>query len=134
MVFRHTVGALRLGARWRSIVVAAILLAVLAAPARAAVPVNATVETEPELHAGDAADDSAIWIHPTDPSLSTVIGTDKTSPLGGLDVFDLSGRRLYFYADARMNTVVVRFNFPLGATQVSLVGVTIRSAQRLDFY
>jgi phytase-like protein/calcineurin-like phosphoesterase family protein len=39
--------------------------------------VGATVETDPVPHRGDAADDPAIWVHPADPSLSTIIGTDK---------------------------------------------------------
>jgi myo-inositol-hexaphosphate 3-phosphohydrolase len=50
--------------------------------------VAATVETEPVPHSADAADDAAIWIHPTDPSLSTVLGTDKVEG-GGLGVYDL---------------------------------------------
>ena len=41
------------------------------------VEVQPTVETEPSHHSGDTADDMAIWIHPTDPSLSLVIGDDK---------------------------------------------------------
>ncbi len=49
---------------------------------------QATVETTPVLHAGDAADDPAIWRNPIDPSRSTVIGNDK---LGALEVYDLSG-------------------------------------------
>jgi 3-phytase len=40
---------------------------------------------------GDAADDPAIWVHPVDPALSLVLGTDKK---GGLNVFDLEGKRL----------------------------------------
>ena len=60
-----------------------LLSAVLVAlPARAATitiakTVTATVETEPVPHSGDSADDPAIWIHPTDPAQSTIIGTDK---------------------------------------------------------
>src|SRR5688572_19273536 len=55
--------------------------------------VAAAVETEPVPHIGDAADDLAIWIHPTDPALSTIIATDKTpgkeGVSGGLVVYDL---------------------------------------------
>ena len=47
------------------------------------VEVTRTVETDPVPSSGDAADDPAIWVHPTDPSLSTVIGTDKNSGLAG---------------------------------------------------
>ncbi|MBK8622323.1 MAG: phytase [Saprospiraceae bacterium] len=40
------------------------------------------------------SDDPAIWIHPTDPSQSLIIGTDKGGDTGdgGLYVFDLSGK------------------------------------------
>jgi myo-inositol-hexaphosphate 3-phosphohydrolase len=95
--------------------------------------VTATVETTPVPNSGDAADDPAIWIHPTDPSLSTIIGTDKTAG-GGLAVYDLSGRQLYFYAHGRLNNVDVRYNFPLGGSSVSIVGATNRELKRIDFY
>jgi 3-phytase len=36
-----------------------------------------TVETTPVSHRGDAADDAAIWVNPSDPARSTIIGTDK---------------------------------------------------------
>src|SRR5262245_4096795 len=48
------------------------------APARlaAALPVSATVGTAQVPNDGDAADDPAIWVHPGNPALSTVISTD----------------------------------------------------------
>jgi hypothetical protein len=58
---------------------------------------TASVETTVVLHSGDAADDPCIWLHPTDPTLSTVIGTDKqamSDGVGGLEVYDLSGARI----------------------------------------
>ena len=88
--------------------------------------VTATVETEPVPHESDAADDVAIWVHPTDPSLSTVLGTDKLDG-GGLGVYDLTGQQLYFYFDGNLNNVDVRYNFPLGGARVSLVAVTNRA-------
>ena len=51
----------------------------------------ADAETEPVGAAGDAADDMAFWVHPDDPALSVVIGTDKE---GALETYDLAGRRL----------------------------------------
>ena len=117
-------------------VLSALLFAILSpfvlAAAAAAVPVSATVETDPIPSTGDAADDPAIWIHPTDPSQSTIIGTDKTTT-GGLVVYDLAGRQLFRYADGRMNNVDVRYNFPLGAARVGLVGASNRGGS-LDFY
>ena len=86
------------------------------------------------MHAsGDAADDSAVWIHPTDPSLSTLIGTDK-STTGGLNVYGLSGAELYFKNDGRLNNDDVRYNFPLASNGVGIVGATNRVARTLDFY
>ncbi len=81
----------------------------------------ATVETDPVHHAGDAADDAAIWLNPSDRSKSTVIGVDKLAG-GGLDVYDLSGHELYHYADDRLNNVDIRYGVPLGSTRVTLVG------------
>lgn len=61
----------------------AILVAPTAVPAIAqSSEVSAKVETQSVPIDGDAADDPAIWVHPTDPSLSTVIGTDKEGGLG----------------------------------------------------
>lgn len=103
-------------------------------PAPVAGIVTATVETEPVPHPSDAADDVAIWVHPTDPSLSTVLGTDKLQG-GGLAVYDLTGRELFFYFDGNLNNVDLRYNFPLGDTRVSLVAVTNRdSPPSLVFY
>jgi myo-inositol-hexaphosphate 3-phosphohydrolase len=45
-------------------------------------------ETVPVTHAGDTADDPAIWVHPTEPARSLVIGNDKK---GALETYDLSG-------------------------------------------
>ncbi len=51
----------------------------------------ARAQTEPMPHEGDSADDPAIWIHPSRPEDSLVLGTDKQ---GALHVFDPSGKRL----------------------------------------
>jgi parallel beta-helix repeat protein len=93
--------------------------------------VSATVETDPVHHSGDAADDAAIWIHPTDPSLSTVIGTDK---LGGLAVYDLSGRQVHRYTDAKPNNVDIRYGFPLGGHSATIVVTSEKSDNSLRVY
>ena len=64
--------------------------------------VGATVETEPVPSGGDAADDPAIWVHPSDPAESTIIGTDKQ---GGLVVYDLAGKQLQYLPDGKMDNV-----------------------------
>ena len=90
--------------------------------------VGATVETDPVRHSGDAADDPAIWIHPTDPSKSLIIGTDKQ---GGLGVYDLSGRERAFFEVGELNNVDIRYNFPLDDRTVDLVFASNRSDDSL---
>jgi 3-phytase len=78
--------------------------------------VSATVETE--AYDGDH-DDPAIWIHPTDPALSLVIGTSKDA---GLISYDVNGNRVQLVDQyGTMNNVDLRYNFPLGNDKVDLV-------------
>lgn len=97
----------------------------------AAKPVFATVETEPVASANDAADDPAIWIHPSDPALSLIIGTDKKH---GLDVYDLAGKRVQSLPDGRMNNVDLRYGFPLDGAEVAIVAATNRTDRTLALY
>ena len=101
-----------------------VALTVPAAPA-SGVPqptgdATATVETSPVLSTGDAADDPAIWAHPTDPSRSVVVGNDKG---GALEVYDLSGARIQRIAEGFFGNVDVRKAFPTATGPVDLVGV-----------
>lgn len=100
-------------------------------PSKSAKPVFATVETEPVASANDAADDPAIWVHPTDPSRSLIIGTDKKN---GLDVYDLAGKRVQSLPDGRMNNVDLRYGFSLGGREVAIVAATNRTDQTLALY
>ena len=83
-----------------------------AVPSSAAVvEVLPVAETDACHNSGDTCDDSAIWIHPSDPSMSTVIGDDKD---GGVVVWDLSGNELqYLDAGLRINNLDLRYHFPL---------------------
>ena len=77
------------------------------------------VETTPVRSEGDAADDVAVWVHPTQPALSLVIGTDKRD---ALEVYDLAGRRIQRIAGGRaMNNVDLRTGFSIGGEVVPLV-------------
>lgn len=67
--------------------------------------VSAALETDPVQSQGDAADDPAIWVHPTDAQRSLVLATDKKA---GLQVYDLSGRQIQSLAIGRLNNVDVR--------------------------
>ncbi len=116
-----------------SIGLAVVVLSLLAAPWSTAqtVSVTATVETDPVPNGGDAADDAAIWIHPTDPALSTILGTDKR---GGIAVYDLSGQQIQYLPDGRMNNVDLRYNFPLGGESIALVTASNRTDDTLAVY
>jgi len=94
-----------------------------------------TVETTHVQHSGDAADDAAIWINPSDPAESTIIGTDKQ---GGMAVYDLAGTQLQYktlsYRDqtavdrlATFNNVDLRAGFPLADQTAALVAASDRT-------
>lgn len=93
--------------------------------------VKATVETQPVDQGGDAADDPAIWVHPTAPARSAIIATDKK---GGMLVYDLSGKRLQYLADGKMNNVDLRHDFKLGGKSVTLVTASDRTRKAIAIY
>lgn len=65
--------------------------------------VEASGQTDPVALEDDALDDPALWLHPTDPDRSLILGTNKK---GGLIVYDLSGsRRQVVLEDRRPNNV-----------------------------
>ncbi len=90
-----------------------------------------SAESAPVGNPGDAADDPAIWVHPSDPSLSTVIGTEKQS---GLYVYDLSGKVIQYLPDGKMNNVDLRSGFMLDGKEVTLVTASNRTDQTLAIY
>jgi 3-phytase len=86
-----------------------------------------------EAVAGDS-DDPAIWIHPTDPARSLILGTDKD---GGLYTFDLDGRIL---ADrtktglSRPNNVDIEQGVLIDGKRVDLAIVTERDGGRVRVF
>ena len=105
-------------------------------PAPAAEPpkvvaVTARVETVPAGSYGDAADDPAIWAHPTDPARSLVIATDKKA---GLYVYDMQGQVVQFLPDGKMNNVDLREGFELDGRQVVLVTASNRTDKSIAIY
>ncbi|MEU7603711.1 phytase [Streptomyces sp. NPDC040724] len=105
-------------------------LALPAAPAQAAaVSVTATVETAPVSHSGDAADDPAIWVHPTDPAKSVVVATDKK---GALEVYDMTGARIQRIAGDYGNNVDLRGNIVVSADDEAAGGDGAMHIYRID--
>ncbi len=90
-----------------------------------------TAETAPVESFGDAADDPAIWAHPTDPSKSLVVATDKKA---GLYVYDMQGRVRQFLPDGKMNNVDLRDGFRLGDREVTLVTASNRTDKSIAIY
>jgi 3-phytase len=80
--------------------------------------VPATIETTPVQSTEDAADDPAVFVHPTDPSKSVVIGTDKQN---GLVIYNLDGSELHRYAIGRINNVDLRSGFDLNGEMTTIV-------------
>lgn len=93
--------------------------------------VVATGETDPVSTGGDSADDPTLWVNPTDPQQSLVIGTNKKR---GLAVYDLSGKEIQFLADGQMNNVDNRDDFPLNGKKVPIVTASNRSNNSIAVY
>ena len=98
---------------------------------RTAIPVRATVETDPVQSSGDAADDPVIWRHPIDGAQSTIIGTDKKR---GLMVYDVNGRVLQELPDGKLVNVDLRHDFPLGGSPTAIVTAGNRSDNSIAIY
>jgi len=92
--------------------------------------VTPVAETDPVHGFGDAADDAAIWVHPTDPERSLILGTDKTES-GGLFVYELDGSLRDFLELGELNNVDLRDGFLLGAREVTLITATNRTTDSL---
>jgi 3-phytase len=85
--------------------------------------VLAKAETTPVATVEDAADDPAIWKHPTDPAKSLIIGTDKRA---GIHVYDMTGKAVGFTASPRLNNVDLRSNVTVNGKQAVLVAASDR--------
>ncbi|NHC44157.1 phytase [Motilibacter aurantiacus] len=108
-------------------------------------PVTARAETASSFDdaaGGDAdADDPAIWVSPTEPAQSVVLGTLKN---GGLTVFDLAGRTLQHVSTppapgegleaGRFNNVDILQRVAWGNGTADIAVVTDRGRDRLRFY
>jgi len=81
-------------------------------------------------------DDPAIWIHPTNPSQSLIIGTDKDS-LGALYVYDLNGRIIrdkVVKGLLRPNNVDVEYGLMLNGKEVDIAVVTERLTSKIRIF
>ncbi|EPJ85028.1 phytase domain-containing protein [Pseudomonas sp. CFII64] len=93
--------------------------------------VAAMSQSDPVGRQGDAADDPAIWIHPQQPALSRVLGTNKKQ---GLLVYDLQGKLLQELPVGRLNNVDVRPNFKAGQQVIDLAVASNRDHNSLSLF
>lgn len=95
--------------------------------------ISPVVSTEPTQH---DTDDPAIWLHPTDPSKSLIIGTDKNVD-GALYVYDLNGKIIEDKVVRnlkRPNNVDVEYGLILNSTPVDIAVTTERYENRLRIF
>src|SRR5262245_35741778 len=81
-------------------------------------------------------DDPAIWVHPTDPARSLVIGTNKVAaPEGALVVYGLDGKiRQTISGIDRPNNVDVEYGFQLNGESVDIAVTTERLKHQLRVF
>ncbi|MBK8248888.1 MAG: phytase [Gemmatimonadetes bacterium] len=83
------------------------------------------------------SDDPAIWVHPTSPESSFVLGTDKGDTNGGVYVFGLDGRidrRRSVTPLQRMNNVDVQYDVDIGGDTVDVAVATERLRMALRVF
>lgn len=79
----------------------------------------------------DAADDPAIWVHPTKPEQTLIFGSNKK---GGLAAYNLKGEEVAYYALGNINNVDVLNGLSLGDSSISIVGGSNRSSQSIEIF
>src|SRR5574344_323658 len=82
-------------------------------------------------------DDPAIWINPTDPSKSLIIGTDKGDSTGGLWVFNIEGKidsSKCVFNMKRPNNVDIEYGFNLNGTSTDIAVCTERGTDMIRVF
>lgn len=90
-----------------------------------------TGQTQPVREAGDAADDPAIWVHPSRGAHSLILATDKKR---GLAVYGLDGRERQFLPVGRINNVDLRQGLVYGGRKFDLAVATQRDEAGLVLF
>lgn len=89
------------------------------------------VETDPVQSGDDAADDIAIFIHPSDDNKHAIVGTNKQF---GLVVYDQTGKTLHQYPIGRVNNVDLRQNVEWNNEEITIVGSSNRTDNTITFF
>ncbi|MFB2649919.1 phytase [Shewanella mangrovisoli] len=95
------------------------------------IEIPAWVESAPSDRPGDTMDDPAIWVHPTEPEQSLVLGTNKR---WGLLSFNMRGEQVQALPSGRINNVDLRQQVMLGGKKRDIAVATLRDNDSLAFY
>ncbi|ESE41051.1 phytase [Shewanella decolorationis] len=95
------------------------------------IEIPAWVESAPSDRPGDTMDDPAIWVHPTEPEKSLVLGTNKR---WGLLSFNMRGEQVQALPSGRSNNVDLRQQVMLGGKKRDIAVATLRDNDSLAFY
>lgn len=93
--------------------------------------IESRVETDPVPSSKDAADDTATWVDPTDPTKSRIVGTDKR---GGLHVYDITGKQVQDFENVAQNNVDLRSGIPFRDGTATIVVSTANKLEKILFY
>ena len=108
-------------------------------PPPAPSPLSKALEIEAEYSTAALSndpDDPAIWVHPTDPSRSLIIGTMKVaSPAGAVVVFSTDGQvRQIISGIDRPNNIDVEYGFRLGGRTIDIAVATERLKRQMRVF
>lgn len=108
-----------------------VLLTFGLSSAYAHLPLQADLETTEVNSTGDAADDTTVWIHPTKPEKSLIVGTDKK---WGLIAYDLNGKKTSEAKLGNINNIDSRQDFLVNGQKIQILAGSERSKEVIDFY
>ena len=108
-------------------------------PPPAPSPLSQALEIESEYGTAQLSndpDDPAIWVHPTDPGRSLILGTMKVAaPAGAIVAFGMDGQiRQVISGIDRPNNIDVEYGIQLGGRRVDVAVATERLARQLRIF
>lgn len=77
-------------------------------------------------------DDMCVWVHPTEPALSTIITSDKEADK--LFVYDLEGKAIQVIPAKHPGNIDARYGFPLGKEKVDIIAFNQRDDPKILVY
>lgn len=93
--------------------------------------VQPIAQSQAAVQRGDVIDDPAIWHHASKPELSRILATDKRN---GLDVYDLTGKRLQQLAVGRLNNVDLRYGLRWQGKPHDVAVASLRNNNSLQLF